>query len=99
MQSWAAKFYSSKQWKKCREAYRKIMHNQCELCGGAGELVHHKKPLNRANINDPEITLSFRNLRLVCRKCHGAEHGEDITADGVRFNEWGDLVEYPPTLT
>lgn len=98
MQAWAYRFYNSKKWKKCREAYKKTMHYQCELCGAAGEIVHHKEPLTRENINDPQVSLYFRNLRLVCRKCHGAEHGEDVTAAGVVFDKNGDLIAIPPTI-
>lgn len=39
-----------------------------------GEIVHHITPLTPENIGDPMISLSFNNLRLVCRKCHGEEH-------------------------
>jgi hypothetical protein len=95
MQAWAYKFYNSGRWKRCREAYKKIMHYQCELCGGVGEIVHHKTPLTQGNINDPDVALSFAKLRLVCRKCHGAEHGTEVTAAGVCFDESGDLVQSP----
>lgn len=95
MQAWAYKFYSSTRWKKSRTAYKKMMHYQCEICGAAGEIVHHKEELTQGNINDP-YALSFRNLRLLCRKCHGAEHGADVTTQGVYFDERGDLVASPP---
>ena len=78
MQEWAERFYNSKQWKKCRSAYKKIVHYQCE-------------------INDPEISLSFRNLRLLCRKCHGAAHGNAATMEGVYFDADGNLVQSPPS--
>ena len=39
-----------------------------------GELVHHKKPITPENITDPNVTLSFDNLELVCRDCHAKEH-------------------------
>jgi 5-methylcytosine-specific restriction endonuclease McrA len=96
VQAWAYKFYNSTRWKNCREAYKKIMYYQCEICGGVGEIVHHKEPLTRENINDVDITLSLRNLRLLCRKCHGAEHGENVTATGVCFDDDGNLVSIPP---
>lgn len=98
MQEWAERFYNSKQWKKCRSAYKKIVHYQCEICGGIGEIVHHKTPLTPENINDPEISLSFRNLRLLCRKCHGAAHGNAATMEGVYFDADGNLAQSPPTL-
>lgn len=97
MQDWAYKFYNSKQWKKCREAYKAAVHYQCEMCGGVGEIVHHKEPLTPSNINDPFVSLSFRNLRLLCRKCHGAMHGNAATMDGVFFDAEGNLIAIPPT--
>lgn len=52
----------------------------CERCLAkgivkAGEIVHHKKPITPNNICDPNITLSFNNLQLVCRECHAEAHG------------------------
>jgi 5-methylcytosine-specific restriction endonuclease McrA len=97
VQDWAYQFYNSKQWKKCREAYKKAMHYQCEYCGSAGELVHHKEALTRDNITNAFIALSFNNLRLLCRKCHGAEHGSSVTAEGVCFDASGNLIAIPPS--
>ena len=97
MQPWAYKFYNSTAWKKCREAYRQSVHGLCEKCGEAGEIVHHKKPLNRKNINDPNITLNFDNLRLECRSCHGFSHGKGATREGFKFDNDGNLIAYPPT--
>ena len=96
MQEWAERFYNSTAWKKCREAYKKIVHYQCEMCGGVGEIVHHIEPLTPDNINDPDVSLNFRNLRLLCRKCHGATHGNTVTADGVFFDDEGNLLQSPP---
>ena len=39
-----------------------------------GEIVHHIVELTPENISNPEIALSWGNLRLVCRKCHGMHH-------------------------
>lgn len=39
-----------------------------------GEIVHHIEHLTPENISDPNVSLNFANLRLVCRKCHGEEH-------------------------
>ena len=75
----ALPFYSSQAWKNCRAAYKKSVANLCERCYSRGiitrgEIVHHIKPLNAGNINDPAFTLSFDNLELLCRKCHGEIH-------------------------
>lgn len=96
MQDWARKFYSSKQWQACREAYKAGVFGLCEKCGGAGEIVHHKIVLTRHTINDPNVTLNFDNLRLLCRQCHGGEHGDSVLMDGYAFDDSGDLVALPP---
>ena len=75
-----------------------MAHYQCEICGGVGEIVHHKDTLTPRNINDPEVSLNYRKLRLVCRKCHGLAHGNPITMDDVRFDSEGNLVAIPPTI-
>lgn len=75
------KFYKSKQWQKCREDYARSVGGLCEECLEreiitAGEIVHHKIELTPDNINRPEITLNWENLRLVCRECHAIKHGK-----------------------
>lgn len=81
MREFAADFYSSQAWKDCRKAYAKSVGGLCEVClskglYNAGEIVHHKVHLTPANIGDPNVTLSFNNLQLVCRDCHAAIHGD-----------------------
>ena len=41
----------------------------------AGRIVHHKIHLDADNIGDPNVTLNWDNLELVCMDCHAAEHG------------------------
>lgn len=101
MQDWAYKFYSSVAWQTCREAYKAQVNNLCEKCAEkgvvtAGEIVHHKIPLTRHNINNPNLTLSFDNLRLECRACHGGSHSSGVLMDGYAFDDSGDLVALPP---
>lgn len=72
-------FYNTNSWKECREAYAKYKRHLCEDCLAKGlytpgEIVHHIINLTPENINDPNITLNFDNLRLVCRRCHAEEH-------------------------
>lgn len=79
MKEYAKGFYSSKAWQHTREAYAKSKRGLCEDCLDkgiirAGEIVHHKTPITPDNINDPNITLSFENLRLLCRDCHAKQH-------------------------
>lgn len=80
MKPYAVSFYKSKEWKKCAAAYKKMVGGLCERCLKAGRytpgvIVHHKIYISPDNIGDPAITLNFANLELVCRDCHGAEHG------------------------
>jgi 5-methylcytosine-specific restriction endonuclease McrA len=79
MKEFAREFYSSKAWKSCREAYKKKIGGLCEECLKRGmytpvEEIHHKIWLTPDNINDPNITLNFDNLKGLCRECHRAEH-------------------------
>lgn len=79
MKEYATWFYSSAEWQACRNAYRKKARGMCEVCLAKGiykpgEIVHHKIHITPQNINDPNITLSFDNLQLVCRDCHADIH-------------------------
>ncbi len=79
MKDFAKGFYRSKAWQRTRTAYISSAGGLCEDCLGKGlyrpgEIVHHIIPLTPENIGDPSIALSWDNLRLVCRDCHGEEH-------------------------
>ena len=93
---WAEWFYNSGLWRTQRDAYKAFRLGVCELCGGPGEIVHHKTELTPLNIHDPHVSLSFDNLQLVCRDCHGQLHGRTDTAPGFRFDANGELIA-PPT--
>lgn len=94
MQEWSKKFYSSKTWQRTRKAYKQSVGGLCERCLAkgiikAGVIVHHKKWLTPERIHDPEYTLNWNNLELVCRECH-----EDIHRNMLRyeFDEDGRVV-------
>ena len=89
------KFYHSKRWLRCRQAYGASQHWLCERCGQPADQVHHRIYLSDANLGDPEIALNWENLELLCDACHAIEHhgGGFQTADGLIFNEEGDLVQ------
>jgi len=77
-------FYDSREWKSCRQSFVKYRKGLCERCLAKGLIevgteVHHKKRLTKGNINNPEITLNFDNLELLCSKCHQDEHKDDRT--------------------
>ena len=86
MKEYAKKFYSSKAWKNCREAYKASRGGLCERClakglYNPGVIVHHKIYLTPENIGNPNITLQWENLELVCRQCHDEEHEFQKTRD------------------
>jgi len=91
----AKNFYRSSAWKKCRASFIISKHGLCERCNcKAGTIVHHKIYLTPENINDPNITLSWKNLEVLCQDCHNEEHhGTDATADGLTFDEDGNLIQ------
>jgi len=79
MKPFAERFYKSRAWQDTREAYAKSKGGLCERCLERGlivpgEIVHHIKPITQSNIDDPQITLNWDNLRLLCRPCHEAMH-------------------------
>lgn len=79
MREFAESFYKSPAWKNTRKAYAKSVGGLCEKCLArgiykAGEAVHHKIHLTPQNISDPAVSLSWDNLILLCRDCHGEEH-------------------------
>lgn len=89
------KFYNSKEWKKCREAFKQSTIDQlCNRCDEPGDEVHHIIYLTPENINDPYITLGWDNLELLCQSCHSKEHmiKYDVVRDDVMFDEKGDLI-------
>lgn len=102
----AKRFYHTQAWLDCSEAYRRLRFRICEKCGEPGNIVHHKILLTEQNINDPNITLNFDNLELLCKHCHDREEGHfldakknnnkkkaNVTAAGVMFDEYGNLVQ------
>ena len=95
--AFARKFYSSKAWQDCRNEYAKQRHYLCENCMRKGiykpgEIVHHIIELDPINIENPEITLSFDNLVLLCRDCHAEEHKEHSKGRRYVFGDNGEVI-------
>lgn len=72
-------FYKTAAWVNCRDNYVKSVGGLCERCykNGVirhGDIVHHKIHLAPDNIDNPEITLNYNNLELLCRFHHAAVH-------------------------
>lgn len=93
----ARRFYNGKAWKQCRNTYKQSVNGLCERCirkgiYRPGEEVHHKIYLTPYNIDDPDITLSFDNLELLCSTCHSYEHVGQYSpvVEGVMFNSRGE---------
>ena len=80
MRDFAKAFYADSAWKKTRAQYAASVGGLCEDCLSRGivtpgEIVHHKITLSPDNINDPDVTLNWDNLELLCRDCHAKAHG------------------------
>lgn len=94
----AKSFYNSKAWKECQKVFKAYKLGVCERCGSAnGTEVHHKIKLTKDNINDPQITLNFDNLELLCQTCHAQHHNRKhgFCRNDVCFDEYGDLIKKP----
>jgi len=91
-QEYAVAFYKSKAWERCRDGFMKSKYYICERCGGIAVIAHHKKHITPENINDPNITLDWNNLKSVCIECHNKEHGVTaLCSDGLIFDCNGNL--------
>lgn len=96
MKKYSEKFYKSKVWQDTREAYSKSVGMLCEDClehgiHTAGVIVHHIKPITHNNINDPNVTLSWNNLRLLCRPCHEKKHKRSLQERRYTIDEDGTV--------
>ena len=93
----AQSFYNSKLWRDTQKIYKQSKFGVCERCGQPHErmIVHHKEYLTPENITDPNITLNFDNLELVCEPCHNKEHFRKYSPvrEDVTFNARGELVK------
>lgn len=100
MKAFAKNFYKSTAWRKCRKAFiserKAVDGGLCQMCGEQlGYIVHHIKEIDERNINDPTITLNFRNLQFVCKKCHDKHHGVFCLSE-KRLNFDADGNPIPP---
>lgn len=94
----AKKFYRSKEWVKCRQAYIAAVYGLCEQCNKPGYILHHKIHLTTYNINNPDIALNPDNLEYLCLECHNKHHQfnrekKATTRKGFKFNDKGELVQ------
>lgn len=93
----ARQFYSSKAWQDCRDGYAAYRGHLCENClkrgiYKPGVIVHHVEELTPFNIENPEVSMSWSNLRLVCRECHLKEHDKRMKGRRYEFGPNGEVV-------
>lgn len=55
-----------------------------------GTIVHHKIWITPKNINDPNVTLSWDNLEVVCDEHHNTEHHGKPKR--YRFDKDGNII-------
>lgn len=98
----ADKFYKTSAWRECRNSYAASRGHLCERCLSRGvlsmgEIVHHKIELTPENIDDPEITLSWNNLELLCRFCHAEVHDQRKNCRRFTIGPNGEInIKTPP---
>lgn len=95
----AKQFYNSAIWIRTSKAYAASKFFICEKCGKSATryIVHHKIQLTPENIRDPAVALDWKNLQLVCLRCHNAIH-KARPGRTVIFSSDGQVigVEHPP---
>lgn len=93
---YAKNFYNSKKWRKTQRLYMQTQNYICERCGSLAGIVHHITYITPQNIDNPNITLSFKNSEAVCIPCHTLEHKSgEVCSNEVRFTSSGDLIKPP----
>jgi len=87
-------FYSSREWRACRDSYKRMKCYICERCGNTSSkmIVHHKQYLNEITIHNPEVALNFSNLELLCIECHNKEHFKENTAKRYKVGANGEII-------
>jgi len=75
------RFYTTKAWRKARQAKLADTGGLCELCMKKGLIVpavhvHHKVHLTGENVNDPSVSLDSSNLMALCSDCHSEIHAK-----------------------
>ena len=97
----AKKFYATTKWRDCRNGYAAYRGHLCESCLrrgvlSRGAIVHHKIELTPENIDDPNVTLSWDNLELLCRFCHAEVHDQRKNCRRFMFGPDGEIIISDP---
>lgn len=95
------KFYKTSVWRDCRNGYAAYRGHLCEGCLrrgilSHGEIVHHKIELTPENIDNPEITLNYNNLELLCRQCHAEVHDKRKKCRRFTIGPDGEIIIASP---
>lgn len=90
-------FYKSYAWVTCKAGYAASKNFLCERCLAAGKytpgkIVHHKIYLTPDNIDDPNVTLNWDNLELLCQDCHNKEHLSNSPQKRYSVDEDGKII-------
>ena len=92
------RFYTSQVWRQTAHGYMASVSGLCERCLAKGIItpaaeVHHKIRLTPEALSDPEISLAWRNLEALCKRCHMDEHDRVVH---YRIDASGHIVEPEP---
>lgn len=92
--AYAESFYNSTTWRKVSKAFMKSKYYICESCGRPATICHHVIHVTPNNINDPNITLNWENMRALCHDCHTKLHmSKPVCAEGLKFDSNGDIIQ------
>lgn len=61
--------------------------------------MHHKIRLTPVNIHNPDVTLNWKNLEMLCEDCHKAEHKKRKKKKTKRYTVEEDgtlIIRCPP---
>ena len=90
-------FYYTAQWEAARQHILSKRNGICEVCGGAGWILHHVEHINDGNANDVSKVWGEDNIKLVCQDCHNRiHHANNTTAEGLMFDSEGQVVQIAP---
>ena len=90
-----AKFYSSSEWKRLRQAVLERDHYECQWCKEEGKVVTvNDSILEVDHIKEleyyPELATNINNLRTLCKDCHNKRHDRMNYRGEPRKRKWDD---------
>ena len=73
------RFYTTRAWRRARDAVLTESGGLCQMCLEKGLIVpavhvHHRIHLTPGNVRDPLIALDSSNLIALCEECHAEQH-------------------------